>query len=115
LVRAASERRVQKCQGARRHSFGGLQADESTEINEMKMHTVSDFYCPVCRNSRVSRAEFAGIVEQTILRIFQICPFVCQACYTRFYMFVATSSFRRLEPLQPWHDSEQNESISSLS
>jgi hypothetical protein len=81
----------------------------------MKIQAVHDFSCPVCQSSRVSRAEYEGIVEQTILRVVQICPFLCQACDVRFYMFVATSSFRRPEPVQAWRDSEQNESMLSLS
>jgi hypothetical protein len=77
----------------------------------MNVHTLSDISCPVCRNSRVSRAEYEGIVEQAILRFVEISPFLCQACDMRFYMFVATSSLRRPELLQAWHDPERCKSI----
>jgi len=77
----------------------------------MNVHTHSEMSCPACRSSRVSRAEYEGIVEQTILRFVEICPFLCQACYMRFYMFVATSSFRRPELLQAWHDTGECKSI----
>jgi hypothetical protein len=115
LVRAASQCKVQKCNGAQAHILAGRRRNESTEIYQMSFPTPYDLTCPVCRNSRVSKAEYEGIVEQAILRCVEICPFLCQACGMRFYMFVATSSFRCPEPLQACHHSEQCKSILSLS
>ena len=76
----------------------------------MNIHTPSTFSCPVCRSPRVSIAEYEGIIEQTVLRIVKICPFLCQVCDLRFYMFLATSSDYRLEFLQARHKAGPYES-----
>jgi len=75
------------------------------------IHALSDISCPVCRSIRVSSAEYDGIIEQTILWIAGICPFLCQSCDMRFYLFLATSSARRVDELQAWSDTEPSSSF----
>jgi hypothetical protein len=61
----------------------------------------------------VCRAEYEGIVEQAILRIVNICPFVCQACGVRFYLFLIESTNARPEPPRAWLDAEGCKTIVS--
>jgi len=79
----------------------------------MNIYTLHDFSCPACRSLLVTRAEYEGIVERTLLRLIDICPFVCHVCGMRFYMFVATSSHRLSEAFQARHSSEEIKSIFS--
>jgi len=51
--------------------------------------------------------------QRTLLRFVDICPFVCHVCDMRFYLFVATSSFRRPEAIQAWDDAQRSKSILS--
>ena len=95
------------------HSLAGPHGNELTEINPMNVHTPDDFSCPACRSLLVTRAEYEGIVERTLLRFVDICPFVCHVCDMRFYLFVATSSFRRPEAIQAWDDAQRSKSILS--
>lgn len=81
----------------------------------MTLHALSGLSCPACRSSRVITSDYENIVEQMILRIVQICPFVCQVCSMRFYMFLVACRFRRPEPLLSWHQADQNKSTMSLS
>lgn len=66
------------------------------------LHAVSDISCPVCRSSQVSNAEYEGIIEQVILWISGIRPFLCQMCDMRFYLFLATIGVRRADKLEAW-------------
>lgn len=79
----------------------------------MKTSTLPNISCPACRCPRVTKAEYEGIVEQTILRIVNICPFVCHACDMRFYMFMVAAAMPRPESLHGWLDAERCKSIVS--
>lgn len=79
----------------------------------MKTLTLPNISCPACRCSRVSKADYEGIIEQTLLRIVNICPFLCHACDMRFYLFVAESAVPRPEPMHSWLDAEHCKSIVS--
>jgi|HubBroStandDraft_2_1064218.scaffolds.fasta_scaffold144538_2 hypothetical protein len=73
----------------------------------MKTCTIPNISCPACRSALVCRAEYEGVLEQTILRVLDICPFWCQACGMRFYMFLASSPLPQSEQLQTWLDAER--------
>jgi hypothetical protein len=75
---------------------------------------LSELSCPVCRSTRVIKSDYVSIVEHMILRVVQICPFVCQVCSMRFYMFLVASGFRRPEALRAWHEADRNNSSVSL-
>ena len=79
----------------------------------MKTLTIPNISCPACRCARVHKAEYEGIIEQTILRIVNICPFLCQACEMRFYMFLVESPVSRPESLHSWLDAEHCKTIAS--
>jgi hypothetical protein len=73
----------------------------------MKSLTLPNISCPACACRRVCKAEYEGIVEQMILRITNICPFLCEACDMRFYMFlvpveVRSSPGTRQVAIRPW-------------
>lgn len=73
----------------------------------MNTHAIPNVSCPVCRSARVCKAEYEGVLEHTILRILAICPFLCQACSIRFYLFLVSYPHRRQERPQTWLDAEQ--------
>jgi hypothetical protein len=41
--------------------------------------------CPVCRGSVVRQSRRTGLIENFILRILIMRPYVCLDCYKRFY------------------------------
>jgi len=47
------------------------------------------------------------------LRIVDICPFVCQACGVRFYLFLMESMTVRPEPVRAWLDAQECKTIVS--
>lgn len=73
----------------------------------MNTYAIPNISCPACRSARICRAEYDGILEHTILRILTICPFLCQTCDMRFYMFPVSSAAPRSERLHSWLDAEQ--------
>jgi|HubBroStandDraft_2_1064218.scaffolds.fasta_scaffold1339990_2 hypothetical protein len=73
----------------------------------MNSNVIRDITCPACRSARICRAEYDGILEHTILRILAICPFMCQACEMRFYMYLVSSPASRPDRPQTWLDAEQ--------
>lgn len=77
----------------------------------MKIDNYSDVSCPSCRSSHVYMADYDGMVEQTILRIVNICPFVCQTCDVRFYMFLVTRT--RPERVRSWPTGRQCHTVVS--
>ena len=79
----------------------------------MKTLTLPNISCPACRCARVCKAEYEGIVEQALLRIINIRPFLCQACDMRFYMFLVQSPSARPESLHSWLDAERCKAILS--
>jgi hypothetical protein len=79
----------------------------------MKTLTLPNISCPACRCSQVCKADYEGIIEQMILRIVNICPFLCQACDMRFYMFLLSMPMPRTEPLHSWLDAERCKTIVS--
>jgi len=73
----------------------------------MNTYAISTVSCPACRSAQVCKADYDGILEQTILRILSICPFFCPVCDTRFYLFLAATRNRWRERPQTWPDAEQ--------
>ena len=76
----------------------------------MNVQILSSFSCPVCQSSQVKRAEYRGIFELVILRLFEICPLLCQACDMRFYMFPVKSRLRCPEMQQSGLDASRGNS-----
>jgi hypothetical protein len=66
----------------------------------MNVRVLPNISCPTCQSSQVIKAEYEGIVEQTILRLFEMFPLLCQACDMRFYMFLARPSNQYAERVQ---------------
>jgi hypothetical protein len=87
--------------------------DPNGDDSAMKTLTLPTISCPACRCKRVHRADYEGIVEQTVLRIFNICPLLCRACDMRFYMFLVESPIHRPESLHSWLDAERCKTILS--
>jgi transposase-like protein len=73
----------------------------------MNTYAITNISCPACRSAQVYKGDYDGILEQTVLRILSICPFLCQVCDTRFYLFLAATRNRWPERLQTWPDAEQ--------
>jgi hypothetical protein len=76
----------------------------------MSVRVLSNISCPTCQSSHVIGAEYEGIVEQTILRLFRMFPLLCQACNMRFYMFLAKSSALYSERVYSWQIAKQGKS-----
>jgi hypothetical protein len=53
--------------------------------------------CPACRSSRVCKTRYEGIIEETLLRLIEIGPFLCDSCHLRFYLFLLSSKSRAPE------------------
>ncbi len=66
----------------------------------MNVRVLPNISCPTCQSSQVVRAEYEGIVEQTILRLFRMLPLLCQTCDMRFYTFLVRSSNQYTERVQ---------------
>ena len=60
------------------------------------------FSCPACRSCWVSKTHYEGIVEQAVLRLIEIGPFLCNSCHLRFYMFLLPSKSRPAELSRAW-------------
>jgi hypothetical protein len=104
-----------KCKGIERTVHRRLRrdVDDHSENAVTKTLTLPNISCPACRCTRVCKGEYEGIIEQTILRLVRICPFLCQACDMRFYMFLAASALPQPESLHSWLDAERCKSIVS--
>ena len=63
----------------------------------MNANTKPLLSCPACRSSRVCKTSYEGIIEQTLLRLIEIGPFLCDSCHLRFYMFLLRSKSRTPE------------------
>jgi hypothetical protein len=68
----------------------------------MNADTVTLLSCPACRSPRVCKTHYEGIIEQTLLRLIEIGPFVCDSCQLRFYMFLLPSKPRQPELARAW-------------
>lgn len=53
--------------------------------------------CPACRSPRVCKTRCESIIEQTLLRLLEIGPFLCDSCHLRFYLFLLSSKSRAPE------------------
>ena len=42
-------------------------------------------FCPDCGSARIARSHQRGILERYVGPIFQVHPYRCRDCYTRFY------------------------------
>jgi hypothetical protein len=60
------------------------------------------FSCPACRSSRVCKTHYEGVIEQAVLRLIEIGPFLCNSCHLRFYMFLLPSKSRPPELARVW-------------
>ena len=41
--------------------------------------------CPYCGSAEVHVTRWTGLVERCVLYLWEMCPYRCRACYSRFY------------------------------